>query len=149
MKQVFRLKRIGMTLVTLMVIVGSLFAQDCRKGLKEGHIRIKFKGEMSTVLKRLQTKNVNGILITGIQTLDQVNKRISTVEMKRVFPYSAKNEEKHKKYGFDLWYELRYTSKISPLEAVSAYAELVEIEIAEPILEATLNNKNSPRRPAP
>ncbi|WP_372643279.1 subtilase family N-terminal domain-containing protein [Ancylomarina sp.] len=149
MQQVFRLKRIGMTLVTLMVIVGSLFAQEYRDGMKEGHIRIKFKAELSTLLNSLQTKSVDGILITGIQSLDEVNKQFSTVEMKRVFPYSPKNEAKHKKYGFDLWYELRYTSKISPLEAVAAYAELVEIEIAEPILEATLNKKNSQRRPAP
>ncbi len=149
MQQVFRLKRIGMTLVTLVVIVGSLFAQEYRDGVKVGHIRIKFKAELSTALESLQTKHVDGILITGIQTIDEVNKQVSTVEMKRVFPYSAKNELKHKKYGFDLWYELRYMSKISPLEAAAAYAKLAEIKIAEPVLEATLNKKNSQRRPAP
>ncbi len=117
MKRVFRLKRIGMTLVTLMVIVGSLFSQEYRDGTKGGHIRIKFNADLSTVLESLQTKSVDGILITGIRAIDEVNKQVSTVEMKRVFPYSAKNEVKHKKYGFDLWYELRYTSKISPLEA--------------------------------
>lgn len=149
MKRVFRLKRIGLTLIALMVIVGSLFAQEYRDGTKVGHVRIKFKAELSTVLASLQTKTIDSILITGIQAIDKVNKQLWTVEMKRVFPYSVKNEVKHKKHHFDLWYELRYTSKISPLEAVEAYAGVPEIEKAEPILEAILNNEKSQRRPAP
>jgi len=148
MKQVFQLKRIGLSLITLLLIVGSSFTQEYRDGMKVGHIRIKFKPEMSKVLANLQTKTVDSILITGIQALDEVNKQISTVEMKRVFPYSAKNEAKHKKYGFDLWYELRYTSQASPLEAVAAYAGVPEIDKAEPILEATLNKEKSQRQPA-
>jgi len=149
MQQVFRLKRIGLTLITLVVIVGSSFAQEYKDGMKVGHVRIKFKAEMSEKLAGLQSKTVDGILITGFQAIDQVNKQFSTVEMKRVFPYSPKNEAKHKKYGFDLWYELRYTSGISPLEAVAAYVELAEIDKAEPILEATLNKGKSKSRPAP
>jgi len=149
MQRVLQFKRIGMTLIGLVLIVGSSFAQEYRDGMKLGHVRIKFKAELSTVLEGLQTKTEDGILITGIQAIDEVNKQLSTVEMKRVFPYSPKNEAKHKKYGFDLWYELRYTSEISPLEAVAAYDELAEIEKAEPILEATLNKKKSKSRPAP
>jgi len=149
MEYVLRFKHIVLTLISLVLIVGSSFSQENREGMKEGIVRIKFKAELSTELSSLQTKIVDGILITGIQAIDEVNKQLSTVEMKRVFPYSPKNEAKHKKYGFDLWYELRYTTGESPLEAVSAYIGVPEIEKAEPVLKATLNNKKSRRRPSP
>ena len=81
---------------------------------------------------------MKGMITTGIQELDRVNKAYSVTEMKRVFPYSAKYEGKHMKHGLHLWYELTVTSKATSLEVVKAYSKLQAVAIAEPIHEAVL-----------
>lgn len=45
-----------------------------------------------------------GIVRTGVPRLDRVAQNVGIKSMTRIFPYSAKHEAKHKKYGLDRWY---------------------------------------------
>lgn len=76
-------------------------------------------------------KTRGGIVSTGIQPLDKINKDIKAVEMKRVFPYAPKFEERMRKHGLHLWYEISYDAKLTPEQAADKYKGISGIKIAE------------------
>eukprot|EP01029_Cantina_marsupialis_P014807 TRINITY_DN3243_c0_g2_i3.p1 TRINITY_DN3243_c0_g2~~TRINITY_DN3243_c0_g2_i3.p1 ORF type:complete len:2505 (-),score=353.87 TRINITY_DN3243_c0_g2_i3:4186-11700(-) len=135
MKRIIHFKSYLLMLISLILLSGSIFAQGYENGLRQGVVRVKFKPQISATLNSVQPSSVNGVLHTGIQPFDKVNSKLRAVSMKRVFPYSAKHEAKHKKYGLDLWYEVTYTSGANVMEAASGYANLNEVGVAEPIVE--------------
>ena len=143
MKKMIRLKKLVLILLALVLLTGSVFAQEYRNGMKQGVVRIKFQPELTTTLSTLKTSYSDGIVQTGIQTLDAVNKQLSAVEMKRVFPYSPKFEEKHRKYGLHLWYEIVVSEDINVSNAVTTYQNLGEVVKAEPVLEKKLIEPSS------
>jgi Subtilase family. len=118
--------------------MGSALAQGYQNGMKQGVVRIKVKPQITATLANVKTKSTGGVLSTGIQPLDRVNAKLTAVEMKRVFPYSPRYEEKHRKYGLDLWYEVKYTSEVSPREAVAQYLGVDGVSFAEPVLQKKL-----------
>ena len=113
------------------------FGQDYRGGVLQGTIRIKLKPTLASAIK-ISKSPATGAVTTGIQELDRLNKTYSVTEMKRVFRYSPKFEEKHKQYGLNLWYEVTIGTRASSTEAVKGYSQLQEVDKAEPILQATL-----------
>lgn len=128
-------------LLLALVIAGfgvlNSYSQEYKSGVLQGTIRIKVKPTIASAMK-IGKNSSKGIVTTGIQSLDNLNTTYSVTEMKRVFPYSPKFEEKHKKYGLDLWYDVTIISKASSSEVVKNYSQLPEIEKAEPILEKIL-----------
>ncbi|MFN8255957.1 MAG: S8 family serine peptidase [Bacteroidales bacterium] len=112
-------------------------SQVYKSGVMQGTIRIKMKPELMSAMKITKSTGT-GIISTGISTLDRLNDEYKVTEMKRVFRYSPAFEEKHKKYGLNLWYEITIDDKKSALDVVKAYSQLGEISIAEPIREKKL-----------
>ncbi len=137
MKKKIPFKRLVVMLIALILITGSVAGQQYRNGIRQGTVRVKFKPQLSATLNSVQASSVNGVLHTGIQAFDRANAKLSAVSMKRVFPYSAKHEAKHKRYGLDLWYEVIYTSNVDPKVAIGAYSSLEEVGMAEPIRQKT------------
>ena len=136
-------------LMAMILITGSVFGQQYQNGMKQGAVRVKFKPQLSATVNTMKTSSVNGVLHTGIQAFDRVNAELSAVSMQRVFPYSAKNEAKHKKYGLDMWYEVRYTSTTTSENAVSSYSQLQEVGVAELIFEKVFVKGEVKYAPAP
>ena len=110
------------------------YGQEYKDGILQGTIRIKIKPTLASAVK-ISKSAVTGTITTGIQELDKLNRTYSVTEMKRVFRYSPQFEEKHKKYGLNLWYEVTISAKTASTEAVKGYSQLQEIETAEPVLE--------------
>ncbi len=138
MKQSILIKSLLLLFISWVLLSGSIFAQGYENGMQPGVVRVKFKPQLSATLASVKVSRANGIIQTGIQPLDQVNAQLSAVEMKRVFPYSPRLEAKHKKYGLDLWFEIRYTTGVTVAEAVAGYISLNEVDKAEPIFEKQL-----------
>lgn len=113
------------------------YGQEYKNGVLQGTIRIKIKPTLGSAVKISKSAST-GIVTTGIQELDRLNRSYSVTEMKRVFRYSPQFEEKHKKYGLDLWYDITVAANTSSTEVVKGYAKLQEIQTAEPILEKRL-----------
>ncbi|MBI9036298.1 MAG: S8 family serine peptidase, partial [Bacteroidales bacterium] len=149
MKKKIPLKRIVLMLMAMILITGSVLGQQYRNGMKQGAVRVKFKPQLSATLNGVQPSSVNGVLHTGIQAFDRVNTKLSAVSMKRVFPYSEKDEAKHKQYGLDLWYEITYTSVFDVKEAVDSYASLEEFSKVEPIRQKIFAKGDVKYAPAP
>lgn len=87
---------------------------------KDGVIRVKLDPAVAEQLGNTP-RTRGGIVSTGIQSFDAVNKEIKAVNMKRVFPYAPKFEERMRKHGLHLWYEISYDEKLTPEQAVNRF----------------------------
>lgn len=131
------LKFVLLVLILAGIGLTNSFGQEYKAGVLQGTIRIKIKPTLGSAVKISKSAST-GTITTGIQELDRLNRTYSVTEMKRVFRYSPQFEEKHKKYGLDLWYEITTASGVSSTDVVKGYAQLQEIQIAEPIREKVL-----------
>lgn len=113
---------------------GSLSAQS-GAGFSEGIVRVKLQPEVSQRIgKAVVPAGAGGVVTTGVAQLDRVNQKVRAVRMTRVFPYSPKFEEKHKRYGLDLWYEIRFDNTgMTPAEARNLYKAVPGIQTAESV----------------
>ncbi|MFO7940094.1 MAG: S8 family serine peptidase [Bacteroidales bacterium] len=116
-------------------------------GKYKGIIRVKFQPQMAAQLEALHAKPGNtqnqvateeAHLKTGIAGMDQLNATYSAAEMKRVFRYSGKFEQRHREAGLHLWYEVRFNPEHKPTKVVASYDQLDEVLVAEPVYERGL-----------
>ncbi|MGV8826963.1 MAG: S8 family serine peptidase [Breznakibacter sp.] len=138
MKHFFYLKSALLLVLCLFWMVGSANGQVTLNDVHDGVVRVKFKRHLSTTLSQLKETRQAGVLTTGISTFDAASRSVKASTMKRVFPYSAKHDARHRKHGLDLWYEIEFDQSINPLQAVSAYSASGDVELAEPIYEKVL-----------
>nr|WP_321409272.1 S8 family serine peptidase [uncultured Carboxylicivirga sp.] len=120
-----RLQRFYLFLLTGVMIAQVAWTQEIAKGI----VRVKVKPTMLTSFAKLKSTK-NGIE-TGVVAFDDISTKVKAYNLKRVFPYSEKFEEKHKQYGLDLWYELEYSEDLDPIEVAREYGKLSEISNAE------------------
>lgn len=113
-------------------------------------IRIKFKPEMVNRLNSrentIKQKSKSGYVLTNIAELDQITNQYRGLEMKRVFRYAGKFEEKHRKYGLDQWYEIRLDKPTTKeyKNCISALSGIDGIYIAEAVKEKELTDNENP-----
>lgn len=107
-----------------------IYGQQLSSYVKDGVIRVKLEPTVAQQLGNAP-KTRGGIVSTGIQPFDKINKDIKAVEMKRVFPYAPKFEERMRKHGLHLWYEISYDAQLTPEQAADKYKSVSGIKIAE------------------
>lgn len=122
--------------------LGTLIAQQKfnAKGQQTGVVILKFSTEQTSALDRAQRKSSEngkmqfnkqeGYVKTGIADIDKCNKKLKVYSMKRVFRHGGKFEEKHRKHGLHLWYEVTYDSSTTVNEAIDLYKKSNQIETA-------------------
>ncbi len=113
------------------------------KGIVQGVIRVKLRPEMVASTNGLSPYVSNGKLVSGIVALDNANSTFSASSMQRVFRYSPKNEDLHRKHGLHLWYEIRFNAKVSSAQAVQAYNGIAGVERAEPLYQIVSFDKDA------
>lgn len=114
-----------------------MYGQQLSSYAKNGVIRVKLDPAVAEQLGNTpQTRG--GIVSTGIKPFDAANKEIKAVNMKRVFPYAPKFEERMRKHGLHLWYEISFDEKITPEKAVNKFKGISGIKIAEIVRIQTL-----------
>jgi subtilisin family serine protease len=81
----------------------------------------------------------NGFAVTGIQSLDNLNRAFNVRSYKPLYeglyyPGSKSNEfrDRHRAWGFHLWFELICDDETEVIDAVIAFQSLPEVELAEP-----------------
>lgn len=121
------------------LLCSSAWGQLQNPEIRQGVIRIKIKSELAEVLNST-SKTRSGVVRTGLATLDDVNRKVRAIRMTRVFPYAPKFEEKMKKHGLHLWYEIRYDNSLTPEQTVSLYQALPDVQIAESIRKPGVGN---------
>ncbi|MBS2210759.1 S8 family serine peptidase [Carboxylicivirga mesophila] len=131
-------KLIYLLLIVLMLVPKSLLGQTSDiniENIEKGRIRIKLKKEqlisVNSSLKSATSALKGGV--TGITSLDNISNQVGITQIRRVFPFSLKNEMKHREHGLHLWIELAFDESVDPLTVVDQYKGLEEIEIVKPV----------------
>ncbi|MBE0639909.1 MAG: choice-of-anchor J domain-containing protein [Bacteroidales bacterium] len=104
-----------------------------------GKIYIKIIHGLEEKIPDLVNKAQNyQFVITGVETLDALNREFGVTQYKPllfglydVSPNSVQFRDRHKAWGFHLWFELTLDELVDPKEAMSKFAALAEVEIAE------------------
>ncbi|HYG02565.1 MAG TPA: S8 family serine peptidase [Chryseosolibacter sp.] len=126
-------RMLGMGVSLLILIAGPISAQHNQK------IRVKLSENAAARIEQKVRKDANGRIRTDVAALDVINNRSGAKEMRRVFPYAGKYEERHRRHGLHLWYEIGFdNANLSLNGLVKDYQQLAEVEIAEQILEKKL-----------
>lgn len=139
MKKHFTQFKALMFLIIIMIASIQLSAQDYEKKV----FRFKFnKTEEARLSSMKLKKGTDGIVRTGITSVDQLSEKFNASSIRRVFPHAGKYEAKHQKYGLHLWYEVVIDKKVDALEAAKEYGNLQEVSIAEPVYNKTRGYNN-------
>lgn len=117
-----------------------------------GKIQIKFKPGMEKGIPDVvHQSEKNGFVVTGIKSIDNLNQKFGaqkyTPLLNGLYEKSAKsadNREKHKAWGFHLWFNVEVNSKSDVIEMVKMYSSLDEVEIAEPVYKKKLISNVTP-----
>ncbi len=109
-----------------------LMAQAGSSEYVSGVVRVKLQREVASRITQNVVQMSNGFVTTGVTPLDRVNRQVKAASMTRMVPYSPKFEEKHKRYGLDLWYEIRFNDEgVTPAEAKALYKGVAGIQKVE------------------
>jgi len=113
-----------------------------------GKIRIKLKRENLQEVNSLKALSVSDEMDSfGIESLDQVSRKNGIIRITRVFPFSLKDEAKHREYGLHLWFELDFDESMNSASIVDQYSILDEVAIAKPLYKKTrIDNGGVPVR---
>ncbi len=124
--------------------IGNLSHYDLKNLPEEtyhpGKLRIKFSRDFEESLKSIDFKlNDNNQIKTGIADLDKLNKTYEVYEytplleeLYMLSEASHKYKERHKSWGFHLWYDLKLDNRADIIEAIINFEKLKEVKIAEP-----------------
>jgi len=109
---------------------------------EKGKIRLKFKESEISKIENGEVKlNNQGVIEFGITSVDLLNNEFKVSASLKVFGSPAlenQYKERHRAWGFNRWFELKFDSKNDIKEMVKKYANLAEIEVAEPIYKKKL-----------
>jgi len=113
-----------------------------------GKIRIKLKRENLQQVNSTKSLSVSDEMDSfGIESLDQVSRTNKITRITRVFPFSLKDEAKHREYGLHLWFELEFDESLNSSSIVDQFSILDEVAIAKPIYKKTrIDNGGVPVR---
>ena len=103
------------------IIVSETSVQDTPIGMQaqKGRLRLKFKSRFAGKAEQaVYTRGTGDIRI---------------VSMKRLFPFAGKFEERTRKAGLHLWYEVEFDEQTPVTRALALLGDTTEIEIAEPV----------------
>lgn len=142
------MKKYLLFIISFLFVLGSCtdeqeMRQDTPKGninvpldeehVKSGVIRIKLTPEADAKLCISTTRS--GELTTGIESLDALSSSFKISKIKQVFAGGGKYEERRRKAGLLLWYDIYFDEKEPMTRAFNAVLNIPEAQYVEPILK--------------
>ena len=118
------------------------------------YIRIKFKSDEAAALQSMDRGPVRlsneGYVQTGIATFDKLASKYQGTKLKRVYRPAGKFEERHKKFGLHLWYELEMNNLDNSTldQSVTDFKKLNEIQAVEKKYDKKLSVTDKSYNPA-
>ena len=130
----FWFQSLGAVIFILALATHPLNAQQTLPGI----VRIKVTESLAATLEQqTRSQNISGI-VTGVQSLDQLNKQFNVRRYDRVFPHAGKFEARHRRYGLHLWYELSLDKNIPVSQVLRSYQSATQILQVEPVYKKAL-----------
>lgn len=125
------------------------------QAMEPGIIRIKFSKTLENYLDNAMfSDNPDGTVRFGISEIDQLNQQFGVFEVKKTFEAALQNTkytERHRLWGFHLWYDLIVPAGTDIRSMVMAYSAKNEIQLSEPVYRKQLIGAdiNTIQPPAP
>ncbi|HTJ49679.1 MAG TPA: S8 family serine peptidase, partial [Cyclobacteriaceae bacterium] len=120
---------------------------------EQGKLRIKVSEQLAQQLENASLKaTANKIVLTGIQSIDNISQQFKVNGISRVFRPAGQFEARHRRYGLHLWYEIQMDKASSVLDALGAFKQVSLIEKTEPVFKKAIigsENKNYGPRVVP
>lgn len=113
----------------------SYIASESPSSAVPGVIRVKLTKEVGDNM--VMTKSSSRLSI-GKAAIDNYLLEIGAADMERVFPYAGKYEERTRKEGLHLWYDIKFDESRPLTRAVSDAKKLPGVEIVEEIYRPVL-----------
>lgn len=109
------------------------------KGALPGVASIKVDEETYKALQKNQIyTSKNGIAVTPVKEINNINNALKVNSWIPLFPSNPRYQERHKKHGLHLWFEITFDSSVSVGEVIDNFKNTNGITIAEPVLEKQL-----------
>ncbi|HEU5146919.1 MAG TPA: S8 family serine peptidase, partial [Chryseosolibacter sp.] len=112
----------------------------------QGVVRLKVSESLAATLERQAlARSPGGEVLTGVASLDQLNKQFNIRRFSRVFPHAGKHEARHRKHGLHLWYEAALDRSIPVSTVMQSYQSEAQILRVEPVYKKALIGSASTR----
>lgn len=134
-------------LVALMLLGCSTIAEAALTP-KKGVIRVKLQPEVAAQIGNTPRMQTMGNVNTGITPFDASAKKIKVASIRRMIPYSAKDEAQLAEFGLNRWYEVSFDESIAPEEASQIFSETPGVQIAHTIVPMQIVEGNGKFRVA-
>ena len=116
------------------------------KDYESAVLQIKIKPEKASEIPfKLIKASSKGYVETGIAGIDRLNKEFGANQYRpalwglyQIKSKSLEYKDRHKAWGFHLWYKVTVSTKTDIIAAIKKYQALDEVEIAEPIFKKRL-----------
>lgn len=105
-------------------------------GAVEGWIRIKLADNGLQLATGTFTR---GAANSGSEELDSLAAALGATEIRRVFNIGGKFEERQRRWGLHLWYDVRFDDNVPVSRAGAGFAALPQVEYVEPVYEARIS----------
>ena len=96
----------------------------------KGVVRVKLQESAARSVGIAPRAKANGMLSTGVSTLDLAAQRVKATSIRRVFPYAPEFEAQMAEYGLDRWYEVTFDESVNPLEAQLIFSQAAGVQVA-------------------
>lgn len=107
----------------------------------EGVVRIKMTEELASSLPQDGSKSLRS---TGSSPLDDYLSRIRVKSLRRTFPDRGKYEERHRKHGLHLWYDVVYEDRsVTAATAAEELGAFAGVEYAETVRQIPFPNETA------
>lgn len=101
--------------------------------MEPGILRIKVTEQLARQLESASiTRTPGNLLMTGIRSIDLVNEQYKVTSLRRIFRDGGKFEQRHRRHGLHLWYEIALDKTAVLPAALEAYRGVAGIQHAEP-----------------
>lgn len=95
----------------------------------KGWLRIRLAQEATPLRVGSFTR---GEAESGNPDLDRIAAALGATEIKAVFPTDPRFEERHRKYGLHLWYDVKFDEEVPVSRAQSEFAAVAGVEYVQP-----------------
>lgn len=99
-----------------------------------GRIRVKLKQEISDSVMAINI-NTKGQVTTKIKSLDSAVALMKITHIERTFPDAGKYEERTRREGLHLWYDIWFSEKLASTRVAENIGLIDAIQVAVPILK--------------
>jgi subtilisin family serine protease len=114
----------------------------------KGVIKIKLNESFTRQMDASPARiDADGIVRMGISSIDNLNTQFGVDNFGLTFSspaFSSKFAERHRAWGFHLWYNIYFDESQDVIALVQAYSALPEVSVAEPEYKKELVNQEKP-----